>query len=290
MPVDVGYFTGSISYQASYMSSPLIISIGTGPDSNGIAWVWEGLDGWDSPDVSGSIIQRSADHGGWPAPQYYAPRVLTLRLFASAANQATRDLARALLQQVIPVNDLAILTYNEPIPKLVQFRRSGRIQEVCETLTDVAFTCNITAPDPRKYATVQFQQPAGGGPAVNYLTIPATVAYTMPNNVPPGSTIATNFGTFETRPVITVWGPVTAPALVNATTGQKVSYSTVTLAAGDQLVVNFDSRTGLKNNVYVPADISSSWWVLQPGPVSIQLQGNPVAGGSFTAVWRSAFI
>jgi hypothetical protein len=213
-----------------------------------------------------------------------------LRLFASAPNQATRDLARALLQQAIPVNDLAVLAYNEPIPKQVQFRRSGRIAEVLETLTDVAFTCNITAPDPRKYATIQFQQPAGGGPAINYLTIPATVPYVMPNNVPPGSTIATNFGTFETRPVITVTGPVTAPALVNATTGQKVSYSTVTLATGDKLVVDFDTRTGLRNGIYVPADLASSWWTLQPGPVSIQLLGNPVAGGSFSAAWRSAWI
>jgi hypothetical protein len=112
----------------------------------------------------------------------------------------------------------------------------------------------------------------------------------LPNNVPPGSTVVTNFGTFECRPTITVTGPVTAPALVNATTGQKVSYSTVTLATGDKLVVDFDARTALRNGIYVPADLASSWWVLQPGPVSIQLLGNPVAGGSFTAVWRSAYI
>ena len=43
----------------------------------------------------GQVIQRSADHGGWPAPSYYGPRIITLTVMASAPTQALRDAARA---------------------------------------------------------------------------------------------------------------------------------------------------------------------------------------------------
>jgi len=108
---DIGYWTGSLSYGGN------TIQFGQ-TDSNGITWQWNGIDGWDGPDTSGGVIQRSGDHGGWPSPQFYAPRTMTLRVTALAPSQALRDVARALLSQVVPVSDLAVLAYNEPVPKM----------------------------------------------------------------------------------------------------------------------------------------------------------------------------
>src|SRR6266487_4502712 len=83
-------------------------------------------DGWDSPDVQGAgVIPKSGDHGGWATPQFYAPRALTWTITASAPSQALRDQARALLQQAVPVSDLATIIYDEPVPKQIQARRSG---------------------------------------------------------------------------------------------------------------------------------------------------------------------
>ena len=57
-------------------------------------------------------------------PQYYAARAITLTVTASAPTQALRDLARALLQHAVPISDLAVFTYNEPVPKQAAVRRS----------------------------------------------------------------------------------------------------------------------------------------------------------------------
>ena len=297
MPVDVGYFAASITYQASYMSSPLVISVGTGPDAHNIAWVWQSIDGWDSPDVSGQVIQRGADQGGWASPQYYGPRILTITLLASAPDQATRDLARALLQQAIPVSDLATLIYFEPLAKQVMFRRSGRITETYPTLTDVQFTCNLVCPDPRKYGTVLKQTPAATLAGLFYITVGSkaastwtTVPFTLPVQNPPGTSLFYNAGTFETRPVVDVYGPVTRPALTNRQTGQTVSFSQVTLNTGDVLSVDFDARAATLNGAYQPADVVSAWWVLQPGAAVIQLSGGGAGGAQMVAYFRDSYI
>lgn len=286
---DLGYFTGSVTYSPPW-GPPVSISIGTGPDASGVAWIWNRIDGWDGPDVSGQVLQRAGDHGGWPTAQYYAARAITLTITASAPSQALRDVARATLQQAIPVNDFATLVYNEPIPVQADVRRASRLAESYPTLTDVTFTCVLVAPDPRKYSAVLKSQVttsvAGTG-----LTIPADIPATIPATTAPGSLIAVNAGTFETRPVITVTNPsssaVTGVALANSTTGQAVSWSALTVNPGDVLVADFGARMGFYNGSYRPADIASAWWSIWPGGNTLQVTG---AGLQMTCDFRDAWL
>jgi hypothetical protein len=271
LSIDVGYWTGSITYQPSYQSSPIVISIGTGPDANGIAWIWQSITGWDSPDVSGQVLQRGADHGGWATGQWYAPRSMVLMLRASCPNQATRDLARSILQQAIPVNDLAMLQYNEPIPKQMAVRRSGQITEQYDNTEEVVFSCALIAPDPRKYSTVLKQWPSASYIVSSYMTVPFTLPFTLPTAVYVPSTSSTNAGNFETRPVAQITGPLHFPGLKLVNTGQAVTWYNTVLATGDLFIVDFDARMAWHNGAYVPADITSSWWVLEPGTNSIEL-------------------
>jgi hypothetical protein len=120
---DIGYWTGAVTYSPNWSNTPLSIEFGA-TDPNGITWLWQQITGWDSPPSVGQVVQRSADHGGWAAPQYYGPRLLTLTVMASAPTQGLRDQARAQLQQVFPVNDLAVLRYDEPVPKIAYVRPS----------------------------------------------------------------------------------------------------------------------------------------------------------------------
>ena len=297
MSADVGFWSGSLSYAPVYAPGGLEVSIGTGPDANGISWIWQTIDGWDSPDVVGQVIQRSADHGGWPASQFYAPRVITVTVMASAPTQALRDTARAVFQQVIPPgispNDLAVLTYNEPVPKQALVRRSGRITEQKPTLTDVIFTANLVAPDPRKYSAQPKSSTAyiaatsaGGG-----LVVPFTVPFTLDPGTPPGVMTVTNAGTFETRPVITLKGPLTAPKISNVTYGMTVPFSQVTLGATDVLTVDMDARAASLNGSYRTADLSSAWWVLEPGANILELgSASAGSGASFTCSWSDSWM
>jgi hypothetical protein len=289
---DIGYWTGSITYQPAYSSSPFVISIGTGADSDGISWIWQSITGWDGPATVGSVQQRGSDQGGWATAQYFGPRAITVTLYASAPTQAARDLARNKLQQAIPVDDLATLVYNEPVPKQAYIRRTGALVEAYPTLTDVTFTCVLVAPDMRKYSTVLKTWPVATLVEANYMTIalsPAytTVPFTLPDNVNPAMQAAENNGSIETRPTITIYGPLKSPAVRLQSTGQTVSWSSLTLNTGDVLYADFDARVAYYNpgfsvpshpgtgqkpvSGYVPADITSSLFTLYPGYNAVEL-------------------
>lgn len=293
-PADLGYWTGSIAYtpQPSTPAAPITISVGTGPDSDGIAWVWNKLDGWDGPDIVSGSVPQAGDHGAWASPQFYQPRVLTWTVTASAATQALRDLARAKLSMACPVSDLATLTWNEPVPLWAAVRRAGKITETCPTLFDVQFSVPLTAPDPRKYTVAQtVLGPSVTGGATTGITFPLTFPLTFPAALPPATFACTNGGSFETRPLITVQGPVTGPALVNTVTGQAVTWSSLTLGSGDTLVVDFNARLAFLNGTYRPADPPSWWWVLPPQATTpVQLQADSNTGATVTVSFYPAFI
>lgn len=275
---DIGYWTGSIAYGA------LSVQFGA-TDANGITWLWQSITGWDSPPTAGQVIQRSADQGGWPAAQFYGPRVMTLTVLASAPTQALRDIARGLLQQVVPVNDLATLVVGEPVPKLTYVRRnaSASIGETYPTLTDVQFVIPLVSPDPRKYAVQpvidQIIMPV---PVINPLTLPFTTPVFYPGGIPPEASAITadNDGTYETRPTITLTGPCLGPSIVNATTGQAITFTGLSLASSDVLVIDTDNRQSTLNGVFYPADIGSQWWTLASGPTQVYLSAFQSPGGA----------
>jgi hypothetical protein len=327
MSVDTGYWTGSITYAPTWSTTPFTISFGTGPDQYGNAWIIEKLEGWDSPDIVGQVLQRGADHGGWAAGQWYAPRALTFQVRASCPNQAARDIARSQMQMVCPPGDLALFKYNEPIPKQVWFRRAGKITETYDNLQEVDFAAVLICPDPRKYSQTAKIWSAAVKTPTTWYTIgtsgsPGSPAFTMANNVNYNSSAATNAGNFETRPVVTVTGPMHYPAITYVNTGQTVSWSTLILNTGDVLTVDFDSRTGWVNGAFIldvplrkipgpvgsfastkisagyyPADISSQWFTLWPGLNTLELTSiSPSTGtfsgdfGAMTALHRDAWI
>lgn len=282
---DVGFWTGSLAYASAGVTIPL-----GSTDSNGITWLLLKADGLDGVPTVGQVIQRAGDHGGYPAPQFYGPRPITLTVQASAPTQALRDTARALMQQAVPVSDLATLVFNEAIPKTMQVRRSGRLIEAYPTLLDVIFTVGLVAPDPRKYGTQTYAPSAGANGQLLGITPPLTPPILPPAQPPPGSITLTNHGNFETRPLITITGPISSPALYNQTTGQTISFSTLTLGAADQLTVDLNARTAYLNNSFRPADLTSSWWVLSPGTNQIVLQGSAATGSQMTVTYQDAWM
>lgn len=292
---DTGFWTGSISYQPSWASSPFTIPLGS-TDANGVAWILTGLKGWDGPPAVAQVIQRSADHGGWPSAGYYGPRLMTMSVTARAPSQAARDVAAQQLVQAVPVSDLATFVYAEPVAKQVYCRQNGSagITMSKPTLVDVEFSIPLVCPDPRKYATVPFSGTATlPAPVINPLTLPVTLPAGFPGSVPAINSAVTcvNAGTFETRPVITVSGPITSPQVVNAVTGQVISFAGLNLAATDQLVIYTDSRQCFLNNSFYAADVGSAWFVLEPGTTQIYLQGGNFAGGAtITCSYSSAWL
>lgn len=287
-PPETGYWTGGIIYAPSW-GGLIDLELGA-QDANGTNWVIISVQGMDGAPTSGGVVQRAGDHGAYAPPAYYAGRPITVTVQATAPSQALRDVARAVLAQAVPVSDLATLRIDEPIPKQLLVRRSGPLTETYPTLTDVVFTIGLMAPDPRKYSTLlQTVTVAQGSPAAG-LAPPLTPPLTLPAGAPPMSATITNNGSFETRPSITISGPISGPAVVNQTTGQTVSFSGLVLASTDSLVVDLLNQRATLNGVFRTADLASSWWVVQPGASTVQVTGTAGAGAQMTVTWRDAWI
>ena len=279
---ETGFWTGSLTY------GDLAIQFGAKDDA-GNAWAWLGIDGMDDAPTDGTVEQRGSDHGGYALPQFYGPRPITLRVKAAATSQAARDDARAMLQAVVPVSDLATLVYNEPVPKTVYVRRSGGIKVTSQTLIDVEFAIGLIAPDPRKYGAATSVTVIANSQTLG-ITVPFTVPFTMPAQAPPGAATVTNGGRFETRPTITIVGPIAKPAVYNQTSGQSISFSTLTLGASDVLVLDLLNKAAYLNGGNIPADLWSAWWVLDPGTSQIILQGEGGAGAQMTIDFNDAWM
>jgi hypothetical protein len=265
----VGYWSGSLSYNGFTVPFGQI-------DENGTVWLLHGVDGWDGVDIgAGDITQNSADHGGTPSPQFYAPRPVTLRVTAMSPTQAIRDMSRARMHSVVPIGDgpdattdLATFVYNEPIPKTAQLRRNGRMVEISLDLTSVSFSIPLAAPDPRKYSLQNYTTTIQAPTVTTGLAFPLTFPITWPDSPPSNQGAATNHGNFNSPFVANIYGPWTAPSLSSAEQNKTISYSSLVLGAGDVLTVDTARFLSYLNGAYRPADLGSSWFRLLPDGVS----------------------
>jgi len=280
---DTGFWTGTLT------GGGVTIPLG-GVDENGVGWALLKVGGWDSPDTVGGVAQYGGDHGGIPGPQYYTPRMITLTVQANAPTQAARDEARAMMQQAAGINDLGLFTYDEPVPKQAAVRRSGRVPETYPTLCQCRFSVLLVAPDPRKYSTQTKQVTCSPTGPVLGIAAPLTAPVALPAQPPAPVVALENDGRFETRPRVLISGPITGPGLYNQTTGQLVSFSTLALAAGDSLVVDFQAKLGYLNGSPRFADLASSWWTLAPGTTQVVLQGAAATGSQMTVTYQDAWM
>ena len=291
-PVDVGPWRDSIT--APDGTRVQFGALDTDPGAAGVAWRRDSLTGVGGAGTSGQVVQRSSDHGGYAVPQFYAPALYTLVCTAAAPTQALRDAARAKLQRAVVVGgqagDTATFVFDEPVPKQSQVRRSGPITETYPNLGEVVFTIGLVAPDPRRYATALRSATVQASASLNGVTPPLTPPVAMPANGLPAVIGAVNGGNFETRPRAIIDGPIQAPSLTLVDTGQVVSFTNLTLPAGQQLIVDFDLRQAAIGGALTPADISSSWWVMAPGGCTVRLGGIASSGAALTLQWRDAYI
>ena len=295
---DLGFWTGSLTYQPAWSSTPLVITFGQ-TDANGVTWMLQKVEGVSSSPAAavGQVIQRSADHGGYATAQYFGPRIITLTVMASAPTQALRDQAREQLNQTVPISDLGAFLYNEPTPKVAYVRRNATagVTGNPTTLTDIVFTIPLVAPDPRLYdPNAQTLSSTTATPPPVPLSLPFSSGFpvSFPAQVPPGTqgVLCDNTGTFETRPLITVTGPITDPSIINGSTGQAVTFSNLKLASNAQLILDMDARQAYVSTVFHAADPSSSWWVLEPGETLVYMTGTSSAASVLAVSFASSWI
>lgn len=267
-----------------------------GVDSAGVAWRLMQLDGWDSPDSRGEMQQREADHGAWATPVYLSERPLTLAGVIDAPDRASLEEAMERAQVAASLTD-TLLTVWQTTPKQAVVRRSGR--PVVQYLSDrlASYSLLMTAADPRRYSTVLQTATTGLPTSSGGLTPPLTPPVTVAATTVSGQADAYNAGTFDTRPVLTIDGPVTAPQILAQMPDGSVRFLNYsqTLGAGDQLAIDTDAHSVILNGTVSRRRLLTTptgWPVIPPGgAVSFQFRAASYSAGAMLTVrWRSAWM
>jgi hypothetical protein len=265
-------------------------------DSNSVAWSInpDGVQGWDSADVRATLTDRQQDHGSWFAPVYLGSRPITLTGTITAPSAALLDAAFEQLLSACSLTDTTLIV-NDSIPRQATVRRSGKPVLVKVTDRIATYSLLVTAGDPRRYSTTLNQLSTALPSISGGLSLPATAPLALSATTVAGSIAALNSGSFATRPVFTISGPVSQPVVATLYpdgTVKALSYTGADLAAGDQLVIDTDAHTVQQGGASRRRWISGAWPDI-PAGVQVQFQFRAAtynANALLTATWRSAWI
>ncbi|MCX5137573.1 phage tail family protein [Streptomyces sp. NBC_00340] len=265
-------------------------------DSAGVAWFLQSLEGWDSPEIRSDFQEREADHGAWASPVYLGSRPVTLAGTVEAPDRASLDTALDQLYVAAGLGDTT-LTVWESTPKQATVRRSGKLLAQHVTDRTATWSVMVTAADPRRYGTTLQTGTTGLPSTTGGLTFPVTFPVTFSATTVSGQINAVNVGSMDTRPVITITGPVVAPvvsALYPDGSVRQLIYSQ-DLATGDVLVIDTDAHTVVLNGVVSRRrfmTVSGGWPTIPAGgSLNYQFQSSTYnATTTLTASWRAAWM
>lgn len=266
-------------------------------DSVGVAWGLQSFDGWDSAEVRSEYSDREADHGSWVSPAYLGSRPMTLAGTVTAPDRTSLEDALERLRTATALTDTTLVVYELASPKQTTVRRSGKPLMAYVTDRIATYSVLVTAADPRRYSTTLQSGTTGLPSTTGGLAFPITFPVTFSATTVSGQIGAVNSGSIETRPILTIAGPVVAPtvsALYPDGTVRQLIYS-LDLASGDTLTIDTDAHTVLLNGSVSRRrfmSVPSGWPTIPAGAsVSYQFQSSTYnASAMLTAQWRSAWM
>jgi hypothetical protein len=264
-------------------------------DDAGVAWRLQTLEGWDGPDVRADFPEREGDHGAWPSPVYLGARPITLAGTIVAPSRTALETAMEQLRAAAGLTD-TVLTVWESVPKQAVVRRSGKPLMQYVTDTVATYSVMVTAADPRRYGTVLESRTTGMPASSGGLAFPVTFPITFSATGGPGQITAVNAGSFETRPVLLLAGPVVAPVVsaLYADGSQRQLVYRQDLADGDVLTIDTDAHSVLLGGVSRRRfmTVSGPWPVIPAGQSVTYLFNSTAysATATLTVQWRSAWM
>jgi hypothetical protein len=257
-----------------------------GPDTN---YDLVEINGLDMPAIREGDLARPSDHGHFDlAPDKFAARIVEMTL--EVISNDFDDIA-ALQYAFMDREGLYPLVFqlHDGIKKRIycRVRRRHMTLDTDAARGDYVNEVMFWAPDPRVYENDDNSSSTGPQTTGAGFGFPMdfTISFGASTS---GAATCTNSGNIETRPVVTLTGPMSNPSVANLTTGLVWS-AEIDLVAGEVLVVDFDDKTVLLNgttNRY--SAFTGQWWTLVPGDNTVQLQVSSGAG-SVQIAWRSAW-
>lgn len=227
-----------------------------GIDSDGVEWVVESEIGWSGTSAPRtSRTARPGGHGSYEGPVYRSERIVELTCWAVADTwEARRRAEHRLAALCSEPKGLYPLLCTEEIGDLTAY---VQLDDTIDPVIgrggySLRFAIQVAAPDSRKHGAWLSSgqvslptQPVGGLDATTVGGLDATTVGGLDAGGvgPTGLVSITNTGKAPAAPVITFYGPFTAPPeLANVDTGEILRY-TGTLGASEYVVINTDEYT-----------------------------------------------
>ncbi len=244
--------------------------------------VWGGLNAdvqitdlsgwWDKPNLRGNNTDRPGRHGAIAGRKHADTRTVEVELTVSVDDDDMAILAA--------IDDVCAYT-DEPVEEpVVMWARSdqpllvhGRLEKVAIP-TDHEWSVGHhrirlqwVCTDPRRYHWQPFASPvlgmSGGSPTG--ITWPLTWPITFGGGVSTGSLTLPNLGNSEAYPVFTLTGPLSAPTITRADTGQKLQFApNYELVDGQTLTVDTGTRSVILDDSVSRRDalVVADWFTL----------------------------
>jgi hypothetical protein len=139
---------------------------------------------------------------------------------------------------------------------------------------------SFLATDPRKLGaetSTAIGLPAGAAG----LLFPAEAPFVFGGLSSPGEALVNNAGTYETDWTATFTGPLTAPVIEHVSLGRSLSFTGLTIAAGETLELDSRTKSALLNGTasrYSSLSSTSRWWTLPVGNSTIRFRAGSGSG------------
>jgi len=233
--------------------------------------------------------------GGWTGPQQYDPRFIAIPVMIAHPDIATFETRRRDLVTLLGEKRLMLKYVTEGgstyTTKVVVMDAPAPIQKM---LHKANIKINLKADDPLLYdfvstggglvATLNVREPSGG----------FQINFQLPLEIPGGNDAVPveNTGTSSVAPIITLYGPLHEPTIVNQTTNQQMQLL-VDLSPTDELVINTALETITLNGVdvyYYMAD-GSDFIEIGPGVNDMYLQSEEGGDAGYAEIqFNSGYI
>lgn len=212
------------------------------------------------------------------------PRTVSLALQGITTASYTSDTIRDLINRLFKPSNVPI--YLDVVRDDASVRRL-----MCRSLGEYSLPQNIMA---QLYAktviTLRAADPLFYNPAMQALSFgiaAGSTGFLIPMPVPTkfGTSVVNQniplayAGTFREYPVIQIYGPITSPVITNQTTGDKIDFTGITIAAGDWYTVDlrYGRKFAYRNGV--TTDIRTGEATTDSDFATFSIEADPEASG-----------
>jgi hypothetical protein len=285
------------------LETPLgVLEFNGTPDANGEYLRLTAVEGWDGASMRSSVEVVPQADGATVFPSYDGARFPVLAglivAFTPQTRTAWEDLIKAHVRAIKRADGVLRQYPTGHPPRRCRVRQYDQVAIApSQGLQPRPFQIHLVSGDPAIVSDIELAVDTTGlQPGQGSWGFPFAFAFAFGDTASGGTATVQAGGNAPTYPTIRVYGQATSPRVANLTTGESLSLSALSLAAGDFAEIDTAAKTVTLNGSSLHSLIgaldipTSTFWALQPGPNTIQLTASQFAAGAYAEIrWRDGW-